>query len=213
VQFATMNTVSTGFEAGAKPLPKNTLFLAAVPVGILLNLGIGTLVHLLKLPLFLDAVGTVLVTVLVRIPAGITTRVLSFLLGGLLLNPVMPYFCGTQAAIALFVGLMARQGLFTSMPKTILTGIMLGVVAAVVSAPVIVHLFGGITGSGSGVITAFLLASGQSVLKSVVLTGVSCEPVDKTLQCLLALWLLRSLPRRLKRRFGNQGYLQRNFPA
>jgi energy-coupling factor transport system substrate-specific component len=76
---------------------------------------------------------------------------------------------------------------------------------------VIVKLFGGITGSGSGVITAFLLASGHSVLKSVFLTGVSCEPVDKALQCLLAFWLLKSLPRKLKDRFANAGYLQRNF--
>ena len=204
---------SSGFDTGALPLHKGNLFLAAVPVGILLNLGIGTLVHLLKLPVFLDAVGTILVTVLAGIPAGIATGVLSFLLGGLLVNPVMPYFSGTQAAIAIFVGLMARQNFLSSVPKTIVTGILLGVIAAVASAPVIVKLFGGITGSGSGVITAFLLASGKSVLKSVVLTGISCEPVDKTLQCLLAFWLLRSLPRKLKNRFGNLGYFQRNFAA
>lgn len=123
----------------------------------------------------------------------------------------MPYFTGTQAAIAIFVGIMARQGYFKSIPKTILTGVLLGVVAAVVSAPVIVKLFGGITGSGSGVITAFLLAAGHSVIKSVFLTGVACEPVDKTLQCLLALWLLRSLPRKLKARYVNAGYVERNF--
>jgi len=197
-------------ESGNATSRKRILFLAVVPVGILVNLGIGTLVHFLKLPLFVDAVGTILVTILVGIPAGIAAGVLSFLLGGLLVNPVMPYFSGTQAAIAIFVGIMARQGFFKSIPRTILTGILLGLVAAVVSAPVIVTLFGGITGSGSGVITAFLLASGKSVLKSVILTGVSCEPVDKTVQCLFAFWLLRSLPRNLKARFAAGGYIRRN---
>lgn len=197
--------------AGNKRPQTAALFLATVPVGILLNLGIGTLVHVLKLPLFVDAVGTILVTILVGIPAGITTGVLSFLLGGLLVNPVMPYFSGTQAAIAIFVGIMARQSFFRSIPKTVVTGILLGVVAAVVSAPVIVKLFGGITGSGSGVITAFLLASGKSVLKSVFMTGLSCEPVDKTLQCLLVFWLLKSLPRKIKERFSKVGFFQRNF--
>jgi energy-coupling factor transport system substrate-specific component len=192
---------------------KAALMVAIIPVGILLNLGIGTLVHLLRLPLFVDGVGTVVVTLLLGIPAGITAGVLSFLIGGLLVNPVLPYFCGTQAAIAIFVGLMARAGFFGSVPKTILTGVLLGVVAATISAPVIVKLYGGITGSGSGAITAFLLASGKSVVKSVILTGISCEPLDKTLQCLLALWLLRSLPRRLKERFATTGYLHRNFKA
>src|ERR1044071_999099 len=192
---------------------KAALMVAIIPVGILLNLGIGTLVHLLRLPLFVDGVGTVVVTLLLGIPARITAGVLSFLIGGLLVNPVLPYFCETQAAIAIFVGLMARAGFFGSVPKTILTGVLLGVVAATISAPVIVKLYGGITGSGSGAITAFLLASGKSVVKSVILTGISCEPLDKTLQCLLALWLLRSLPRRLKERFATTGYLHRNFKA
>jgi hypothetical protein len=52
------------------------------------------LVYILKLPVFLDAVGTVLVTILAGIPAGIATGLLSFLLGGLLVNPVMPNFSG-----------------------------------------------------------------------------------------------------------------------
>lgn len=195
-----------------RPPRSAALFLATVPIGIMLNLGIGTLVHLLKLPVFLDAVGTILVTILVGIPAGIATGVLSFLLGGLLVNPVMPYFSGTQAAVAIFVGIMARQCFFKTIPKTVLTGILLGVVAAIVSAPVIVKLFGGITGSGSSFVTAFLLASGKSIVKSVVLTGISCEPVDKTLQCLLAFWLLKSLPRKIKERFATSGFLQRNFP-
>ena len=209
-----MNTNDALEPGGSGQSSQNAgLFLATVPIGILLNLGIGTLVHLLKLPIFLDAIGTILVTILVGIPAGIATGVLSFLLGGLLVNPVMPYFISTQAAIAIFVGIMARQSFFKSIPKTILAGILLGVVAAVVSAPVIVKLFGGITGSGSGVVTAFLLATGKSVLKSVVLTGISCEPVDKTLQCLLACWLLQSLPRRINERFSRSGYFQRNFPS
>jgi energy-coupling factor transport system substrate-specific component len=198
-------------DASGSSATKRTLLLATIPVGVLLNLGIGTLVHVLKLPVFLDAVGTVLVTLLVGIPAGIATGVLSFLLGGLLVNPVMPYFSGTQAAVAIFVGLMARAGMFRSLLRTVVTGMLLGVVTAVVSAPVIVKLFGGITGSGSGVITAFLLASGQSVIKSVFLTGAACEPVDKTIQCLLAFWLLRSLPRKLKARYLDLGYVARNF--
>ena len=38
--------------------------LALIPVGIALNLGIGTIVQLAKLPVFIDSVGTVLVAAL-----------------------------------------------------------------------------------------------------------------------------------------------------
>ena len=197
-------------STAAAKLENRTLALAMIPVGIVINLAIGTLVSILKLPLFIDATGTILVTLLLGIRAGVTTGVLSFLIGGLLVNPVMPWFCATQAAIAIYVGFMGRAGFFRCVWRVILCGIGAGIVAATFSAPVIVKLFGGITGSGSGVITAFFLAAGKSILKSVFLTGISCEPIDKTIQCLLAFWLIRSLPKGVLGRFAGHGYLDQN---
>src|SRR5690348_10790106 len=37
-------------------VPATTAALALIPLGVLINLGIGTIVHLLKLPVFIDAV-------------------------------------------------------------------------------------------------------------------------------------------------------------
>lgn len=193
-----------------RPLPASTAALALIPLGVLLNLGIGTVVHVLKLPVFVDAVGTILVTILIGIRWGAVTGVLSFLIGGMIVNPVMPYFSATQATVALVAGLFASKGWFRSIPRTIITGICVGIAAAIVSAPVIIKLFGGITGSGSGFITAFLLASGKKIVESVILTGISCEPVDKTIQCLLAFWIIRTLPLRLRERLEPLGYLKAN---
>ncbi|OYV00626.1 MAG: ECF transporter S component, partial [Verrucomicrobiales bacterium VVV1] len=162
-----------------------TAALALVPLGVRLNLGIGTIVHLLKLPLFVDAVGTILITLLIGWRWGAVTGVLSVLVGGLLTNPVLPWFSGTQAAIAIVTGIMAANGWFRTIPRTLVSGVLIGITAAIVSAPVIIVLFGGITGSGSGFITSFLLASGKKIMESVILTGISCEPIDKTLQCLM----------------------------
>ncbi len=193
-----------------KPLAPHTAAAALVPLGVLLNLGIGTLVHLLKLPVFLDAVGTILVTILIGIRWGAATGILSFLAAGVIVNPVLPWFSGTQAVIALVAGIFARRGFFRNVPRTIATGIVVGIAAGIVSAPVIIYLFGGITGSGSGLITSFLLASGKKIVESVILTGLSCEPLDKTLQCLLAYWLIRSIPRQLRRQVEPLGYLRQN---
>jgi len=192
------------------PISAKTAALALVPLGVLLNLGIGTIVHLLKLPLFVDAVGTILITLLIGWRWGAVTGVLSFLVGGLLVNPVLPWFSATQVAIALIAGLMASRGWFRTPLRTIAVGILIGICAAIVSAPVIIWLFGGITGSGSGFITSFLLASGKKIVESVVLTGLSCEPIDKTLQCLLVFWLVKSLPERFRTRLAPFGYLRQN---
>ena len=69
-----------------------------------------------------------------------------------------------------------------------------GIVAAVVSAPVVVYLFGGVTGSGSGFVVAFFLKTGQQLMNSALLAGFTTEPIDKTLQVLLAALLYRATP-------------------
>lgn len=195
------NSVSSGLASNQT--------LALIPLGIALNLALGTIVHTLKLPVYVDAVGTIVVTLIAGLRAGVITGVISFLLGGILTNPVLPWFSATQAAIAIYVHFTAKRGWFRSISRTIAVGIGLGVVAAVVSAPVIVYLFGGVTGSGASLIVAFLLASGKSVIKSVVLSGLAAEPLDKTIQCLLAGWLLRGLPQTLLQRFRS-GSLKEN---
>jgi energy-coupling factor transport system substrate-specific component len=198
--------------------------LALIPFGIALNLGLGTIASTLKAPLYVDAVATISITLLVGVRAGIVVGVGSFLLGGLLVNPVLPWFSATQAAIAVYTAIVARRGwLATSddvgssdqtpkwlrVARIIALGLLLGVVAGVLSAPVIVWLFGGLTGSGPSLIAAFLLKSGQTLFQAVLLSGLASEPLDKTIQLLLALTLVRSLPRTLKSAFGG-GYLREN---
>jgi len=178
-------------------------YLVLIPLGIALNLGIAAIVNALKLPVYIDAVGTIIITLLLGLKAGVIAGVLSFLIGGVLVNPVLPYFVLTQAAIAVYVHYAAGYGLFKTTPRTIGAGIGLGVVAGLISAPVIALVFGGITGSGRSFITGFFLASGKELFESVILSGFASEPVDKTLQCLLAMWLIRGVPQSLLRRFEN----------
>jgi energy-coupling factor transport system substrate-specific component len=183
-------------------LPRKTWVIAFVPLGIALNLTLGTIVHTLRLPVYLDAVGTIIVTLLAGWRAGVITGVGSFLLGGILMNPVLPWFSGTQAAIAIYVAIMANLGGFKSFLRTALSGLGMGIVAGIVSAPVIAYLFGGVTGAGPSVVTAFLLATGRTLVKAVLLSGLACEPIDKMLQCLLAFWIIKGIPPTLLARIG-----------
>ena len=73
-------------------------------------------------------------------------------------------------------------------------GIGWGLVAAVVSAPVVVLLFGGVTGAGTTLIFALLVKTGHQMLTSALLTGFSAEPVDKTLSLLAAIAIARFTP-------------------
>jgi energy-coupling factor transport system substrate-specific component len=173
--------------------------LAIVPMGVAINLAIGLTVATLKLPIFLDAIGTVLFTILCGWRIGASVGVLSFLVGGLV-NPLLPYFIFTQFTIAVVAGMSAYKGGFKSTPRAILTGVIIGYAAALVSCPVIAAVFGGITNSGESLITAFLIKTGQNLWKAVATTKAWTEPLDKMLQCVAALAIAKSLPKTLLNR-------------
>src|SRR6185369_15984930 len=111
------------------------------------------------------------------------------ILTGLVLNPFLPWFSLTILAIAIVSALLTglatetfRKRPLTTIPflaKVSVCGLVTGIVSAVVSAPVVVYLFGGVTGSGSTFVVAFFLKTGQQLLDSVVLAGLATDPVDK----------------------------------
>ena len=78
--------------------------------------------------------------------------------------------------------------------RVLIAGIVTGICAAVVSAPVVAYLFGGVTGSGSAFVVAFFLKTGQQLMSAVLLSGLTADPVDKTLQVLVSALLFRATP-------------------
>ena len=72
---------------------------------------------------------------------------------------------------------------------------------AIVSTPIAVYLYGGITASGSSFITAYLLQTGQGIVEAVLSTGFLVEPLDKISTALLAFVITLGLSKRFIARF------------
>ena len=183
--------------------------LTFIPLAIALNIGIGTLVKALNLPLYLDSIGTILATLMLGWKRGAIVGIIGFIITSLFFNPFAIYFCGTQIAIAIFIHFMGKSKFFSNLLKTIFSGIGLGIIAAIVSAPVIIIVFQGATGNGSALITSFFLKMGNQIMNSVLLSGFSIEPIDKGIQCILAYMMLKGMPQNLLSYFRN-GSLQEN---
>jgi len=203
-------------EIKAKLKEAMLIGIAALCIGI--NVGLGVVVYLTKLPIYLDAVGTIACAILLgswgRRGCAYAAFVgaASFVITGVLLNPVVIWFIPTQIAIAIYTFYVARRTLdrfagseVSSVRRvgvTILTGLGLGVVAGTVSAPIIAYVFGGITGAGASVIAAALLKAGQTLYQSVLASGLASEPIDKTIQLIAALALVRATPSRIRALLG-----------
>ena len=185
--------------------------LVAIALCAALNFAVGNVVYLVKLPIYLDSIGTILCALLIfpdrgaAIACAFVAGFIGVVLSGLVINPFLPWFSFTVLAIAIVSALLTARATATfrerplGVPafagKVVLYGVITGIVSAVVSAPVVVYLFGGVTGSGTAFVVAFFLKTGQQLMNSALLSGLTTEPIDKTLQVLLAALLYRATPR------------------
>jgi energy-coupling factor transport system substrate-specific component len=177
-----------------------TMTWVLIPVAIAINIAIGQIVVILKLPVFLDSIGTVLVGIICGPWAGALTGALANTIWGLFNPDSLPWW-PVAFFIGLVAGLCANAGLFKNWWKVILSGFLIALTAAIVSTPISVYLYGGITASGSSFITAYLLQTGQGIWSAVVSTSFLTEPVDKITTAMLAFAIVQGLSKRLVARF------------
>lgn len=178
-----------------------TLTLALIPLAIAVNIVVGQLTALLRLPLYLDSIGTVLVGALAGPLAGALTGALSNVLWGLIMAPTALPFAITAAVIGALAGLFGRWGWFRQLPRALVAGLVTGIVAAVVSAPIAAHLFGGVTGGGTDALVAFFQSVGANILQATLGQGLVSDPLDKMITCGVVWLALRALPSRQLLRF------------
>jgi len=188
-----------------------------VAFSIALNLTAGQLAAAIKLPIYLDSLGTVLTAVLCgpwsAILAGIASNVLAAAFG----NPTMIFFIPVMVVIGGFTGFLARHGWFRHWYLVPLGGMLQGVLAACASAPIAAYLFSGVTLGGTDFLVLYFRSVGNSILQSVFYQGLSSDPADKIITYLLVFFLCRNLPLRLLQRFrgGNavitQNRLQQHY--
>jgi energy-coupling factor transport system substrate-specific component len=179
----------------------NTMTWVLIPVAIAINVVMGQIVALLKLPVYLDSIGTMLVAALCGPWAGALTGTLSNIIWGLAIDPNAFPWWPVAFFIGLVTGFCARAGLFKNWWKVAITGFLVALTAAIVSTPIAVYLYGGITASGSSFITAYLLQTGQGIVQAVLSTGFLVEPVDKISTALLAFAIIQGLSKRFVARF------------
>jgi len=175
----------------------NTQAWVLIPIAIAINIAIGQVVVLLKLPVYLDSIGTLLVAALCGPWAGALTGAFSNIIWGIAVDPnALPWW-----PVAFFIGLvggfMAQAGFFKSWWKVVVTGFAVSIASALASTPIAVYLYGGITASGSSFITAYLMQTGHDMFFSVFSTNFLVEPIDKITTAMLAFAIVQGLPKRL----------------
>lgn len=181
---------------GALQKEFSTMTIVLMAVAIVINMAVGQLVSLLKLPVFLDSIGTVLVGILAGPWAGGLTGLVTNLIWGMVSSPVAAAFAPVAMAIGITAGLCARFGLFRTWWLALVSGVIITVFNAAAAVPIKLYMFGGITGSGADFITSYMLALGRDLFGSVAVSVFTANLVDKVVTAGLCWGIAVSLPKR-----------------
>ncbi len=264
----------------------DTRTIVLIPIAIAINIVLGqTVGSVLKIPIYLDSIGTILVGVLAGPIPGLVTGLLANLIWTYVLPPPLqsPYaapFAIVAAEIGFLSGIFGQIGFFRSRPNAdwgriavaallvvvvlggigyygflpfyagadftffgdtstaspffvalgyvigigivaaiiglivllfvrrdvgvayvAIAGLLVGIISAIISAPISAVLFGGVTGSGSDLLVAAFQQAGSDLQTAVLQQGLLQDPIDKTIEFLVAFVILQTLSRRFVARF------------
>lgn len=180
----------------------NLRSLVVIRLGVALNLVVGQLAAALLLPVYLDALGTMLVASLVGWRAAVATGLVSQLLAAVLSgNFAWLPFAVVQVVIAVYAALATRAGALRRMWTALPAGLVLGLLAGATAAPIAYYVFGGGTAGGVTAVTTVLRATGIPLKAAVWISSMGTDLLDKTLSFGLLCLILRTLPLNLAARF------------
>ena len=184
--------------------------LSFVAFCIALNLTVGQVTAALKIPLYLDSIGTILVAVLVgpwsAVLCGSAANILAAAFG----NPTMMFFIPVVVVIGAFTGIIAKLGWFRKWYLVCLGGVLQGILAALVSAPISAYLFSGVMMAGTDFLVLYYRSLGNTLMNSVLFQGLASDPADKLASYLIVFLLIRNLPQRLLARLHGAAHFRKS---
>lgn len=166
--------------------------------GMALNV-VGAFIALtLRLPIYLDSIGTIMIACLLGPKYAVLTGLGGSLVSGITFDIYSFYFAPVQISTGLLAGLMAGKG-YLKGKKTPLGVLIFTLPTSLISAIIAAGVFGGITSSGSTYIVQLLMSMGVPDVMSVFIIQVFTDYLDKYIAVILVMIVIAVLPSYFKR--------------
>lgn len=161
----------------------------------------GSIALLLRLPIYLDTIGTMTAAALLGPFYGMVPGLISGLVSGFTSDIYALYYIPVQLITGFLAGII-----FKKYPpkgfKIFLAAAGVSLPGTVVSASITAMLFGGITSSGSTVLVQLLHGMGFSMTVSVCIVQAVTDYLDRAAVIFLVAVLMAALPASLKAAVG-----------
>ena len=177
----------------------NAACIVLIPACIGINYLGKLFASVLKLPLWLDSIGTCIGAVLGGPNiGGICGAANNLIYGFTTGDSITLVYALTSLGIGIAVGIMARLGRMKKLSGAVLTACVAGFVAVLISTPLNILFWGGTTGNLWGdAVFAWSQASGLPVALGSFLDEVIVDVPDKLITLLIVFAIIKGLPKKL----------------
>ncbi len=180
----------------ARRLPLSYV-VAIVPVAAALNIVGGYINGVLKLPIFLDMIGTMVAAVVLGPWWAALVGAVTNIVGSFISGPIGLPFAVVNVAGGLVWGYAHRAGWMKSNRNFFLTNLLVAVVCSIFAVPIYIFIFGGATGHFSDLMTAAFVGMGANLLTSVFSSNILVSLADKIIAGYVGLAIIDALPESL----------------
>ena len=184
----------SGFTRLMKSYGRLTIFM--IPIGVAVNFVGGQIALLLKLPLYLDSIGTILVGATCGALPGALVGLLSNAINSITSPPTFA-FAILNVLFGLLAGLLARYGVFKNWWKTLLSAIPFAFIGGFGGALITIYVLGGAAVGGIGIVVGALVSTGMAVNTANFVAQLPIDVIDKVPTVLIVFAIISGIPRRL----------------
>lgn len=169
--------------------------LCFVAFAICINLIGGQIALFLKLPIYLDSIGTVFTAITLGPIYGMLPNVLSGLLMGMTVDVYSLYYAPVGMILGLVTGLVYRK----YHPKKwwiLLAAAVITIPSTIASSCITAFLFGGVTSSGSSILVQLFARTPLGMVGSCFVVQFITDYIDRVICLYLADVLIRTIRRK-----------------
>ena len=178
----------------------STITLAMIPMCLAINYVGAQIAIALKLPMYLDVIGSIMMGAICGPIPGVVLGALSSAINSLS-EPTAIAYIPVTVACGLVAGLLGKAGFMKQLWKSLIAGFVLAVAAVAISSPITAFLYGGISGTGNDVIVLGLQAAGMGLLPATLIATLITEFFDKLLSCWVVFFVVKALSDRQLSKF------------
>lgn len=190
-------------------LKLNTAALVLIPAAVGINY-IGKLfAGLLKLPLWLDAIGTVLAALLGGPIVGAICGAINNIIYGLTMDPISFVYALSSIGIGIVVGVLARVDKTKGIKGILALGTIVIIVSVIISTPINMIFWGGQTGNVWGdAVFAWCIAHNVPAFLASALDELVVDIPDKFATIFISYAIFKGLPQKLIALYNNDSEIQ-----